>query len=140
MFRLHGALSLAALTLGVRAQVSIPFDQYITGLGDMLKNNGMNILSNAIGSVNGSETGAALLEALYRGVGFTLFGPVDAVSACMPSWGSPRDTGLSSRHGLVWISLMSRMTTLRVFSRITYVPYHSISPSCRNLKISRAEL
>lgn len=90
MFRLLRTLALAALTLGVQAQASIPFDQYITGLGDMLKSNGMNILSNAIGSVNGSDTGAALLEALYRGVGFTLFGPVDAVSACMPSWQFPR--------------------------------------------------
>lgn len=71
--------SLFACALGVRAQVSIPFDQYLTGLGDTLKANGMNILSNAIGTVNGSDTGAALLEALYRGVGFTLFGPVDAV-------------------------------------------------------------
>lgn len=68
-----------AVGVPVQAQVSIPFDQYLTGLGDALKANGMNILSNAIGSVNGSQTGAALLDALYRGTGFTLFGPVDAV-------------------------------------------------------------
>lgn len=83
MTRFHYALTLAVLVLGVHAQVSIPFDQYLTGLGDMLKSNGMNILSNAIGSVNGSETGGAMLDALYRGTGFTLFGPVDAVSTIL---------------------------------------------------------
>lgn len=79
MIRLDQILALAVLAHGVQAQVSIPFDQYLTGLGDKLKSNGMNILSNAIGSVNGSETGGALLDALYRGQGFTLFGPIDAV-------------------------------------------------------------
>jgi hypothetical protein len=68
------------LPLPAQAQVTIPFDQYLTGLGDALKANGMSFLSNVIGSVNGSESGAALLEALYRGSGYTLFGPVDAVS------------------------------------------------------------
>lgn len=68
-----------ALALVARAQVTIPFDQYLRGLGDALKANGMGILSNAIGSVNGSESGAALLEVLHRGAGFTLFAPVDAV-------------------------------------------------------------
>lgn len=74
------AFALLSLAIVINAQVSVPFDQYLTGLGDTLKANGMNILSNAIGSVNGSQTGAALLDALYRGPGFTLFGPVDAVS------------------------------------------------------------
>lgn len=83
MARIYQALTLTAMVLGIHAQVSIPFDEYLTGLTDMLKMNGMNILSNAIGSVNVSETGGALLEALYRGDGFTLFGPVDAVSSKM---------------------------------------------------------
>jgi len=39
----------------------------------------MNIVSNALGSVNGSVSGAALLDTLYRGDGFTFFAPVDAV-------------------------------------------------------------
>lgn len=84
--RLFRALSLAALVLGVQAQISMPFAKYLTGLTDMLKMNGMNILSNAIGSVNGSETGGALLEALHRGKEFTLFGPVDAVRSILFSY------------------------------------------------------
>lgn len=76
-----------ALSLPAQAQVTVPFDQYLAGLGDALKANGMNILSNAIGAVNGSQSGAALLDALYRGPSFTLFGPVDAVSFNGPRFG-----------------------------------------------------
>lgn len=101
MNRLHQALTIVALLLGAHAQVSIPFDQYLTGLGDMLKSNGMNILSNALGSINGSETGGALLETLYRGDGFTLFGPVDAVSSSQLD-SAPGDEMLSLREGMGW--------------------------------------
>jgi hypothetical protein len=58
----------------------MPFGDYLTGLADALKANEMSVLSNVLGSVNGSESGAALLDILYRGAGFTLFAPVDAVN------------------------------------------------------------
>lgn len=83
-------LASLALALIASAQVTIPFDQYLRGLGDALKANGMGILSNAIGSVNGSESGAALLEVLYRGAGFTLFAPVDAVCQLGVPWNAPQ--------------------------------------------------
>jgi hypothetical protein len=74
-------LTIIVLTLALPAwaQNNLSFQQYLTGLGDTLKTNGMNIVSNALGSVNGSVSGAALLETLYRGAGFTFFAPVDAV-------------------------------------------------------------
>ena len=71
------------LTVGlpVSAQNNLSFDQYLSGLGDTLKANEMSILSNALGSINASTSGAALLDTLYRGSGFTFFAPVDAVSS-----------------------------------------------------------
>jgi hypothetical protein len=80
---IHMMLTIILLTLTLAlpalAQNNLSFQQYLTGLGDTLKANGMNIVSNALGSVNGSVSGAALLETLYRGNGFTFFAPVDAV-------------------------------------------------------------
>jgi hypothetical protein len=73
---------LCALGLPALAQNNLSFQQYLTGLGDALKANEMNVISNALGSINGSVTGAALLDTLYRGSGFTFFAPVDAV--CPP--------------------------------------------------------
>jgi hypothetical protein len=71
-------------TLGVGlpalAQNNLSFEQYLTGLADALMANGMSVVSNALGSVNASISGAALLDTLYRGTGFTLFAPVDSVS------------------------------------------------------------
>jgi hypothetical protein len=72
-------IPLLALGTAVQAQNNLSFEQYLRGLGDALKVNQMGILRNALGSVNGSESGAALLEVLYRGTGFTLFAPVDSV-------------------------------------------------------------
>lgn len=78
-------LTRIALTLGiglvlpVLAQNNLSFEQYLTGLGDALKANEMSILSNALGSDNASISGAALLDTLYRGSGFTFFAPVDSV-------------------------------------------------------------
>jgi len=70
---------LFTLILPALAQNNLSFQRYLTGLGDTLKANGMNIVSNALGSVNGSVSGAALLDTLYRGGGFTFFAPVDSV-------------------------------------------------------------
>lgn len=70
---------LLTLSLPALAQNNLSFQQYLTGLGDTLKANGMGIVSNALGSVNGSVSGGALLDTLYRGKGFTFFAPVDAV-------------------------------------------------------------
>jgi hypothetical protein len=74
-------LTIVLLTLGLPAlaQNNLSFQQYLTGLGDTLKANGMSIVRNALGSVNGSVSGAALLDTLYSGSGFTFFAPVDAV-------------------------------------------------------------
>jgi len=85
---------LLTLSLPALAQNNLSFQQYLTGLGDTLKANGMGIVSNALGSVNGSVSGAALLDTLYRGSGFTFFAPVDAVCShhLTPS--------LTRRHGM----------------------------------------
>jgi hypothetical protein len=72
-------IALLVFGAAVQAQNNLSFEQYLRGLGDALKANQMGILSNALGAVNGSESGAALLEVLYRGTGFTLFAPVDSV-------------------------------------------------------------
>jgi hypothetical protein len=72
-------IALLVFGAAVQAQNNLSFEQYLRGLGDALKANQMGILSNALGAVNGSESGAALLEVLYRGAGFTLFAPVDSV-------------------------------------------------------------
>jgi hypothetical protein len=74
-------LTIILLTLALPAwtQNNLSFQQYLSGLGDTLKANGMNIVSNALGSVNGSVSGAALLDTLFRGNGFTFFAPVDSV-------------------------------------------------------------
>lgn len=76
------------LILPALAQNNLSFQQYLTGLGDTLKANGMNIVSNALGSVNGSVSGAALLDTLYRGNGFTFFAPVDSVCAHLGNLGA----------------------------------------------------
>jgi hypothetical protein len=73
-------ITLLVFGAAVHAQNNLSFEQYLRGLGDALKANQMGILSNALGAVNGSESGAALLEVLYKGTGFTLFAPVDSVS------------------------------------------------------------
>jgi len=92
-------ITFLALGAAVQAQNNLSFEQYLRGLGDALKANQMGILSNALGTVNGSETGAALLEVLYRGTGFTLFAPVDAV--CRRA--RYDRSGADDRHGTGWI-------------------------------------
>jgi hypothetical protein len=61
-------IALLVFGAAVQAQNNLSFEQYLRGLGDALKANQLGILSNALGAVNGSESGAALLEVLYRGL------------------------------------------------------------------------
>lgn len=74
-----GIITLLGFGLQALAQNNLSFDQYLSGLGDTLKANEMSVLSIALGSVNASTSGAALLDTLYRGSGFTFFAPVDSV-------------------------------------------------------------